>query len=336
MRVEPKDRIAAVRADSRRIVRELGFLDQTLAATPYPPSSVHALIEIGGAPGITAAELAEELLLDRSSVSRLLRKLVDAGEVRQDEVAGDRRHKSLALSSEGRQTLQAINDYATSQVRDALALLDEPEREAVRTGLHAYAQALARLRLGDLVPAAGSRQRIRIDTEVRPGDIGQVVALHGREYAKLAGFGVGFEALIAADLADFVRRGHPDSRIWIARDDEGTVVGSIAIDRSHSPRAAHLRWFLVTQESRGAGLGRQLLSDALAYCDGNGVEETTLWTFQGLDTARALYEKHDFTLVAEQPGGRWGSAVVEQQFHRMLGAGMRGVGSRGVRHADRR
>jgi DNA-binding MarR family transcriptional regulator/GNAT superfamily N-acetyltransferase len=322
MPMGPKDRIAAVRADSRRIVRELGFLDQTLATTPYPPSSVHALIEIGGAPGITAAELAGELLLDPSSVSRLLRKLVDAGEVRQDELAGDRRHKSLALSGKGQQTLRAVHDYAASQVRDALALLDEPEREAVRTGLHAYAEALARLRLGDPAPAAGTRRRTRIDTEVRPGDIGQVVALHGREYAELAGFGAGFEAIIAADVADFVRRSHPDSRIWLARDEEGTVVGSIAIDRSHSPRAAHLRWFLLTRESRGAGLGRQLLSDALAYCDRSGVEETTLWTFQGLDTARALYEKHGFTLAAEQPGSRWGSAVLEQQFRRVAGTGI--------------
>jgi hypothetical protein len=75
--------------------------------------------------------------------------------------------------------------------------------------------------------------------------------LHAREYAELAGFGVAFEALIAADLADFVKRADPFSRIWLARD-EGAVVGSIAVDRSHSPGEAHLRWFLINHEYRHA------------------------------------------------------------------------------------
>jgi hypothetical protein len=41
-----------------------------------------------------------------------------------------------------------------------------------------------------------------------------------------------------------------------------------------------------------------------------------LWTFQGLDTARALYERHGFVLVKEQLGARWGNTVTEQQFVR--------------------
>ncbi|MEV1063237.1 GNAT family N-acetyltransferase [Streptomyces sp. NPDC050263] len=98
----------------------------------------------------------------------------------------------------------------------------------------------------------------------------------------------------------------PADRIWIARDEDGTVVGSIAVDLSHGPREAHLRWFLVSREARGTGLGRRLLNDAVAYCDDGGAEATTLWTFQGLDTARAMYEKHGFALVSEQSGDRWG------------------------------
>lgn len=314
------DRIAAVRAASRRVVRELGFLDQTLASTPYPPSSVHALIEIGDARGVTAAELADVLLLDRSSVSRLLRKLIDAGEVREDPAA-DRRHKSLSLTRQGEQTVRAIHEYGTSRVRDAFEYLDEPGRDAVWRGLNTYAEALACNRLGQPVPTTESRGRIDVDTDLRPGDIGQMVALHAREYVKLAGFGVEFEAQVAADLADFAKRNDPSSRIWLARNADGAVVGSVAIDRSHSPREAHLRFFLISAEARGTGLGRRLLGAAMDFCDENGVEETTLWTFQGLDAARALYEKHGFTLLGEQTGDRWRSTVVGQQFQRPAGAG---------------
>jgi hypothetical protein len=76
--------------------------------------------------------------------------------------------------------------------------------------------------------ASRGPQAIYVDTELRPGDIGQIVALHAHEYAKLAGFGVDFEALEAADLGEFVKRNDRSSRIWVARNDAGIVVGSIA------------------------------------------------------------------------------------------------------------
>ncbi|MGW2044830.1 GNAT family N-acetyltransferase [Streptomyces sp. NPDC001858] len=296
-------------------------MDSTLAASPYPPSTVHALIEIDRAPGITAAELAGELLLDRSTVSRLLRRLVDADEIREELGEADRRHKALSLTGKGRETVRAIHRHGTAQVEKAFAHPAEPEQEAVRRGLRIYAEALVQSRLGR--PFPGSRAAIEVDTELRPGDVGQIAALHAREYAVIAGFGVAFEAVVAGDLAEFVRRDDPAGRIWIARDEEsGTVVGSIAVDLSRGPRDAHLRWFLVGAEARGTGLGRRLLNDALAHCDDSGAEATTLWTFQGLDTARAMYEKHGFTLVSEQSGDRWGSTVVEQLFRRPARAGL--------------
>jgi DNA-binding MarR family transcriptional regulator len=244
---EQQERIAGVRADARRLVRELGFIDQTLAGTPYPPSAVHALIEIDRAPGITAAQLAGELLLDRSTVSRMLRKLVDAGEIREDQGAEDRRHKALSLTGKGRRTVGKIHEYGSAQVRDAFAYLDEREQEAVRLGLHTYAEALVEKRRGTDPSDSRGPRAIHVDTELRPGDIGQIVALHAREYAE------------AADLAEFVKRNDRSSRIWVARDAAGIVVGCIAIDRSQQPGEAHLRWFLVGSGTRGTGLGRRLL-----------------------------------------------------------------------------
>lgn len=39
-----------------------------------------------------------------------------------------------------------------------------------------------------------------------------------------------------------------------------------------------------------------------------------LWTFQGLNTARHLYEKCGFKLVEEHEGTQWGKTVIEQKF----------------------
>ena len=77
---------------------------------------MHALIEIDDAPGVTAAELAEALLLDRTTLSRLLRKLIDAGEVREDQGAEDRRKLDTAKSQGER-----VRQYQVSEPVPGLA-----------------------------------------------------------------------------------------------------------------------------------------------------------------------------------------------------------------------
>ncbi len=67
---------------------------------------------------------------------------------------------------------------------------------------------------------------------------------------------------------------------------------------------------------RGTGVGRQLLSAALAFCDERGFAATHLWTFRGLDAARRLYEDNGFALAEERPGNQWGKKVMEQRFVR--------------------
>jgi GNAT superfamily N-acetyltransferase len=67
---------------------------------------------------------------------------------------------------------------------------------------------------------------------------------------------------------------------------------------------------------KGSGVGRQLIEAALRFVDRHGFAETQLWTFQGLDAARHLYEQSGFALVEEYPGTQWGKEVLEQRFVR--------------------
>ena len=43
-----------------------------------------------------------------------------------------------------------------------------------------------------------------------------------------------------------------------------------------------------------------------------------LWTFEGLDAARHLYEKSGFCLVEQREGMEWGIKVLEQKFELQL------------------
>lgn len=148
-----------------------------------------------------------------------------------------------------------------------------------------------------------------------PGAIGRVAELHGTYYHRHWGFGLFFEAKVAAELADFLRR--PDAGcdgFWtLSRD--GRVEASIAIDGSRAAAAgAHLRWFIVADGLRGCGAGGRLLETAVDFCRERGFPSVHLWTFAGLDAARHLYEKAGFRLQEQRRGSMWGTEVEEQRF----------------------
>ncbi|MBY6264062.1 MarR family transcriptional regulator [Azospirillum sp. 412522] len=322
-----RDAVLPIRDASRRIVRELGFMKATLAGTELPPSAVHALIEIGDRGGLTATDLCDRLNLEKSSVSRMLRKLIDAGELAAGSSDTDGRAKRLTLTAQGRRTLAAIDSFAHDQVGGALACLPAADHAMVVEGLRLYADALHARRAATAGgPQAGTPQAVRIERGYRPGLLGRAVEMHAQFYARAHGFGAVFESKVAAGLADFLPRlDRPRSAVWAALDGD-RIVGTIAIDGEDlsgdasapgtAPGIAHLRWFIVEDGRRGGGLGRRLLDEAVAFADRSGFTETRLWTFRGLDAARRLYEAAGFALAAESPGSQWGTEVIEQTFIR--------------------
>lgn len=135
-----------IRAASRLMVRELGFMDATVAATDYPPSAVHTILEIGVRGPLTPGELCDFLRLEKSSVSRMVRKLIESGELRETPDADDARSKLLSLTARGRRTLDALHAFGRRQVSGALQGLSEAEQRTVREGMMLYARALRRSR----------------------------------------------------------------------------------------------------------------------------------------------------------------------------------------------
>ena len=135
-----------IRAASRLMVRELGFMETSLAATDYPPSAVHTILEIGIRGPLTAMQLGEILHLEKSIVSRLLRKLIENGELKETPDPDDARIKPLSLTSKGRRTLASLHEFGRHQVVGALAPLTAAEQRTVREGLMLYALALKAMR----------------------------------------------------------------------------------------------------------------------------------------------------------------------------------------------
>jgi N-acetylglutamate synthase-like GNAT family acetyltransferase len=155
---------------------------------------------------------------------------------------------------------------------------------------------------------------VTIRHDLRPGDMGRVIAMHGVLYAQEYGFDHGFEAYVAETVAEFGRLARPGlDRLWLA-EREGQLVGSVAIV-GREDGAAQLRWFLVHPEARGRGLGRQLIDEALAFSRTAGNRSVYLWTVTGLDAAAHLYVSAGFRKTETKPPETlWGVRMSEERY----------------------
>ena len=313
-----KSEIDSVRTASRLLVRELGFMQPTLAATNYSASAVHALLEIDAHDNLASAQLVQLLGLEKSSVSRMLSKLIAAGELYEEADGTDARVKQLRLTDQGLKTVEHIHAFGQTQVRNAFEYLNRSQQQAVAQGLAAYAGALKahRLNADDAQPSSP----IKVVAGYRPGMVGRIAEMHAAYYSVHSGFGQFFESQVASGVAEFAGRlDKPCNRVWLAMLHD-RIVGSLAIDGEDvGDNKAHLRWFILDDGCRGSGVGRHMMAEAMAFCDSRGFAEVHLWTFKGLHAARKLYESFGFKLAYEKQGEQWGSTVTEQQFVRVQG-----------------
>lgn len=162
------------------------------------------------------------------------------------------------------------------------------------------------------------KQAVQV-TGYHPGVLGKIVELHGVYYHRNWGFDVSFEVQEARELAEFLGRYRKDrDGLWVAHL-EGCFAGAIAIDGIQTDgEGARLRWFIVEPKFQGHGIGGTLIDRAVSFARTAGHRKVFLWTFDGLEAARHLYERVGFRLAQEREVDQWGQVILEQKFELIL------------------
>ena len=161
-----------------------------------------------------------------------------------------------------------------------------------------------------------SLDEISIRTELRPGDIGYVIYLHGVLYAREFSYGLQFESYVAKGLAEFYEKYDPErNRVWVCEHTSRTVGFLLLMDRG---AAAQLRYFLIEPEYRGIGLGSKLLKLYMEFLRKCGYKESYLWTTHELSTAALLYKRLGFKLTEEKESNAFGKPLREQRYDLVL------------------
>jgi GNAT superfamily N-acetyltransferase len=148
-----------------------------------------------------------------------------------------------------------------------------------------------------------------------PGVVGKMTEIHAVYYHANWGFDVSFETQVGRELSEFVGQFDADrDGLWVATKN-GEFAGAVAIDgHNASTDGVRLRWFIVVPEFQKCGIGKELILQAVNFCKHKCYPKVYLWTFEGLDGARRLYEAVNFRLCEESEAAQWGQTIKEQKF----------------------
>ncbi len=152
--------------------------------------------------------------------------------------------------------------------------------------------------------------------DFRPGDIGEIVRMHGELYAREYGFSPDFEAYVAGTLASYAWPLAARERLWIVEKDS-RIAGTIAIVRG-THRAAQLRWLLLGPDLRGKGLGRAMVEEAVEFSRLSGWSSVFLWTVSSLTVATSVYRRAGFSLTETKSHELWGADRTEERYELSL------------------
>lgn len=109
--------------------------------TPLPLPHAWALLLLRERGPMRVSELAEELSIDRTNVSRLCARMEDAGDLSRTEQPGDKRAWRLVLTRKGLRAAAAVEASSTAHFADVLGRLDTRPGELV-AALEALAAAM--------------------------------------------------------------------------------------------------------------------------------------------------------------------------------------------------
>ncbi|HET9825350.1 MAG TPA: GNAT family N-acetyltransferase [Chitinophagaceae bacterium] len=153
---------------------------------------------------------------------------------------------------------------------------------------------------------------ITIRTELKPGDIGYVIYLHGLLYKNEYNYGIEFETYVAAGLAEFYDRYDPlKDRVWIC-EHENKIIGFLLL--MHRGAAAQLRYFILEPEYRGIGLGNRLMTLYMQFLREKNYKSSYLLTTDELLASAHLYKKFGFKLTEEKRSNAFGKPIVQQRY----------------------
>lgn len=312
--------INELRRNARSVVRELGLLNDAYFEIGVTLAERHLLIELITCPSPTMGEIAERLLLDKSTVSRLISNAVKKGYVKCVTDKKDKRKRFLKMTEKGRRTLNAFEPIAFNQTKEALLTLTKEEIAMVHKGVELYAKGLKNSRIQNTVDAehrASCRaDNIKIESlpEVssRLAQLGFTLDLFDKKDEK--GLYKIFQEVVdsgsqfpyeCSSIEEFHRQFFtPQGQVYVCHSISGEVVGGFYLKANYSGRSSHIAnaAYMIRSADRGKGIGSLLIKASLHFAKDLGLLAMQFnMVLSQNKLAVKLYERLGFNVVGTIP-----------------------------------
>ena len=298
------DLVSQIRQQSRQLVRELNLVDGECRGTEFTLSQCHVLLELSMHGPLNLVSLAKHLLVDKSTASRTVNKLVELGLVAAGKSRFDNRKKIFSLTRKGEQVLGRTHEWANQLVERALDHLDQQEQQRVMEGLQLYAGALRKSRL----------QSSYVIRPIQKRDNSQVARIIREVMTEFQAIGQGYS--IGDAEVDDMYGNYRDQRscYYVVASDQQVVGGAgIAPLAGGGKQTCELRKMFFLPSVRGFGLGRKLLLLLLDQARQRRYKYCYLETLDRMWQANQLYQRNGFEQL-DQPCGNTGHCSCDRWY----------------------
>jgi len=318
--------INELRRNARSVVRELGLLNDAYFEIGVTLAERHLLIELIMCPSPTMGEIAERLLLDKSTVSRLISNAVKKGYVKCVTDEKDKRKRFLEMTEKGKQTLNAFEPIAFNQTEEALLTLTNEEVEIVHKGIALYAKGLKISRIQNQVDAEylpsqhsanhSSDHNKKIESlpaiSSRLAQLGFTLDLFDEKdeerlyeiFQEVVDSGSQFP-YECSSIEEFHRQFFtPNGQVYVCHSLRGEVVGGFYLKANYSGRSNHIAnaAYMIRNTYRGKGVGSLLIKASLHLAKDLGLLAMQFnMVLSQNKLAVKLYERLGFNVVGTIP-----------------------------------
>lgn len=296
------DAITEIRGFNRFYTNILGLLDQKTLESGYSLTEARILFEISKTEVCMANQLCSVLDIDRSYMSRIIRKFEKEGIVTREVDDADNRNMKIQLTKKGIELFHELNNRSNKQIEELLSKMEMGDEEKLIGAMRVIKKYFT-------IATKNIKIRPYMEEDIKYV-IDRQISLYETERQFTTQI---WKDYLIKGVICLVEKFDEEKDCMLILECDGNAMGCVAITHGEE-KIAQLRYFFIEPELRGLGVGTKLLNQALDFCRERNYEHVFLWTVSAQESARTLYKKAGFNITETSENNNWGVPVLEEKW----------------------
>lgn len=296
------DAITEIRGFNRFYTNILGLLDQQILESGYSLTEARILFEISKTEVCMANQLCSVLDIDRSYMSRIIRKFEKEGIVTREVDDADNRNMKIQLTKKGIELFHELNNRSNKQIEELLSKMEMGDEEKLIGAMRVIKKYFT-------IATKNIKIRPYMEEDIKYV-IDRQISLYETERQFTTQI---WKDYLIKGVICLVEKFDEEKDCMLILECDGNAMGCVAITHGEE-KIAQLRYFFIEPELRGLGVGTKLLNQALDFCRERNYEHVFLWTVSAQESARTLYKKAGFHITETSENNNWGVPVLEEKW----------------------